>query len=274
MLALEARDTAELLSDRSLDVFTVEQHVTRNPKTRNETSDNLRNIGSQAEIFGSTSGERMLIALGPRDRKWLTRATGISASTISDYAKRGISNAAAAVAIADVLGVTLDWLLTGRDPPSASPPISIPWARQPTAPPRSPGTLDVPVFDIEVSAGPGRSPLDETPIGHWPMPIQWLAERSSGNPDFMIVKVNGDSQEPELKTGDQLIVDRGQRQLRTGMHVIRLDEDLLVKRVQMEGRKVRLLSANPAYPATTLDREADGDRFEVIGRAVGAIKAL
>lgn len=134
--------------------------------------------------------------------------------------------------------------------------------------------IDVPVYDIEVAAGHGRQVWQERPIDHWPLPVSWVAEHAGENPKLAIFSVRGDSQEPELRDGDALIVDRNQTKLRAGMHVVRRDDDLLVKRVQLEGRKVMLLSANPGYETVTLDREADGDSFEVIGRAIGAIKVL
>lgn len=135
-------------------------------------------------------------------------------------------------------------------------------------------SIEVPIYDIEVAAGGGRSVHDETPIGHWPLPVSWVAQHVVGEPDLFVVTVNGDSQEPELSTGDQLIVDQNQQQLRPGMHVVRHDGYLQVKRIQLEGRKVMLLSANPAYATTILDRQADQDSFKVVGRVVGAIKAL
>lgn len=140
-------------------------------------------------------------------------------------------------------------------------------------PPRQ-NVVDVPVFDIEVAAGDGRTPLDEKPVSEWPLPMAWIAENLRADPNLAIVRVNGESQEPELRSGDLLIIDRNQTKLRAGMHVVSRDNHLQVKRIQLEGRKVLLLSANPNYETVTLDREADMHNFRVIGRAVGAIKAL
>lgn len=136
------------------------------------------------------------------------------------------------------------------------------------------GLAMIDIYDLEVAAGHGRAPLEEAPIGQWPVPAEWLANRIGLDARPMIVKVIGDSQEPELREGDLLVADRNQRKLRAGMHVVRLDDSLLVKRVQPEGRTVRLVSANKVYEDILIDLPTEADRFEVVGRAVVAIKLL
>lgn len=56
-----------------------------------------------------------MTALGDRPRKWLAEKAEIPSSTVSDAIIAGISKAETAVAIARGLGVSLDWLLTGRE---------------------------------------------------------------------------------------------------------------------------------------------------------------
>lgn len=134
--------------------------------------------------------------------------------------------------------------------------------------------VNVEEHEIDVAAGAGRVPFPNPPIREWPMPRDWVEERLGAKAQLRMVRVVGDSQEPELREGDALIIDEAQRKLATGMHVVRIDDTLLVKRIQLEGRKVKLVSANKAYDDIVLDREADQSNFEVIGKAVAAIKVL
>jgi phage repressor protein C with HTH and peptisase S24 domain len=71
--------------------------------------------------------------------------------------------------------------------------------------------------------------------------------------------------EPSLRDGDEILVDRSPRPLRDGIHVVRLDGALLVKRVET-GRPgvVTLISDNPAYRPI----ECQPADIEVLGRVV------
>ncbi len=52
-------------------------------------------------------------ALGDRGRGWLARETGLPNSTIGDAIQRGPAKVEVAIKLAQALGVSLDWLLTG-----------------------------------------------------------------------------------------------------------------------------------------------------------------
>ena len=79
------------------------------------------------------------------------------------------------------------------------------------------------------------------------------------------IEVTGDSMEPLLRDGDEILVDRTPRPLRDGVHVVRIGDALMVKRVQsgVPGRIV-LESENPAYRPIELPPE----EVRVVGRVV------
>jgi phage repressor protein C with HTH and peptisase S24 domain len=58
--------------------------------------------------------DRVREALGGKPVKWLSDATGISTSMLSDYGKGKTPGADKAALVARALGVTIDWLLTGE----------------------------------------------------------------------------------------------------------------------------------------------------------------
>jgi phage repressor protein C with HTH and peptisase S24 domain len=79
------------------------------------------------------------------------------------------------------------------------------------------------------------------------------------------IEVQGDSMEPTLRDGDEILVDRSQRRLRSGVHVIRLDDVLLVKRLApAAGGAVEIISDNPAYGRAVRPH----DEVELVGRVV------
>ena len=85
-----------------------------------------------------------------------------------------------------------------------------------------------------------------------------------------MLRARGDSMEPTIADGDQIVVD--ERDVRVtanpAVFVLRVDGVLLVKRVSRAGGGVRVASDNPAYPAFV----ADG--AEIIGRVVWLARVL
>lgn len=131
--------------------------------------------------------------------------------------------------------------------------------------------VDVPIYPIEVAAGPGRFLTDDQAIGARPFDRDTLASKLGRDADLAIVRVAGDSMEPDLRDGDSVMIDRNSGR-RDGIAVVRVDDTLLIKRIQMEGRTVRLVSSNPAYKDQEID--LSDQRFEFVGRAVWTEKWL
>ncbi len=62
---------------------------------------------------------------------------------------------------------------------------------------------------------------------------------------------------------------------REGLHIVRIDSQLFVKRVQRAGPTTLMLaSANSAYPPFEIDLERDGDGFAVMGKGVWMGRSL
>lgn len=127
------------------------------------------------------------------------------------------------------------------------------------------GWVDVPRLTVGASAGPGAHAGDEESFGTLRFTGRWL--RALGlRPDALsAISVTGDSMEPTLRHGDEILVDRDWQPLRDGIHVVRLDDAVLVKRLEPVGAgRIALLSDNPAYRVI----ECALDDVVVIGRVV------
>ena len=123
---------------------------------------------------------------------------------------------------------------------------------------------DVPRLPLGASAGPGAVSGGELPVGQLRFSARWLKAHGLDAAMLSAIEVEGDSMDPTLRDGDEILVDRTPRPLRSGIHVLRLDDVLLVKRVERAGDAVRLISDNRAYPE--IERAA-GD-VEILGRVV------
>jgi phage repressor protein C with HTH and peptisase S24 domain len=125
--------------------------------------------------------------------------------------------------------------------------------------------VDVPRLNVGASAGPGADPEGELVFDTIRFSWRWLRAMGLQPANLSTIVVSGDSMDPTLRDGDEILVDRKPRALRDGIHVIRVGDSLLVKRLDT-GRpgKVVLISDNPAYPPV----ECAGADVTVIGRVV------
>lgn len=125
--------------------------------------------------------------------------------------------------------------------------------------------IDVPRLELGVSAGPGALDPGEDAVGALRFSKVWLRQRGLDPAMLSSVEVIGDSMEPSLRDGDEILVERLSGPPRDGVHVVRIDAALLVKRLDTSrpGRLV-LISDNRAYPPI----EVDSGDAHVVGRAV------
>lgn len=125
--------------------------------------------------------------------------------------------------------------------------------------------VDVPRLDLGASAGPGAIAGGEGAFDTFRFSRRWLAEQGLESAQLSAIRVEGDSMEPLLNDGDEILVDRSPRTFRDGIHVVRLGETLMVKRIAsaVPGR-MALLSQNLAYPLV----EVAADEVAIIGRVV------
>jgi len=124
---------------------------------------------------------------------------------------------------------------------------------------------DIPRLPLGASAGPGALAGTELPIGNLRFSARWLKGLGLDPAMLSVIEVEGDSMEPILRDGDEILVDRTPRAMRSGIHVIRLDDVLLVKRLEPgPAGTLRVISDNPAYPRA----ERPQEEVEILGRVV------
>ena len=125
--------------------------------------------------------------------------------------------------------------------------------------------IAIPRLDLQASAGPGATADGEEEVGSFHFSERWLRDQGLQPDCLTAIAVRGDSMEPTLRDGDEILVESGPQDLRDGIHVVRVDGAILVKRLETSrpGR-LTLLSDNAAY--RPIERPAD--EVEVIGRAV------
>lgn len=132
----------------------------------------------------------------------------------------------------------------------------------------------IPRLAVGASAGPGALNEGETLAGKIGFDEKWLRKQGLEPSKLSLIRVDGDSMAPTLNHDDDIMVDNSAATspLRDGVHVIRMDDVLMVKRLARgPAGRLSILSDNPAYPDWP---DIDGKTVTVIGRCVWAGRRL
>ena len=85
--------------------------------------------------------------------------------------------------------------------------------------------------------------------------------------NLSVISVKGDSMEGVLNDGDTILINHAETAPKDGLYVLGLNENLLVKRLQLvPGGVVNVISANEAYPTFEIDLNNLTDDVAIIGR--------
>lgn len=196
--------------------------------------------------------ERLDVALGRHEKGVIARRARIAPSTLTKYlsgtAEPGGFKAAR---LAESLGVSVTWLLTGKGLPNAE----------------AAGYVGVPIYDVRLAAGAATFADGARVIGEAPFDLALL--RQLGRPTgegLGVFESDGDSMVPTIPDGARVLVDLKDNRLREGVFAFRFGDELRIKRLRRVAEGVEIMSDNPRYAAEIL-QGPDLDQFAVIGRA-------
>ena len=136
----------------------------------------------------------------------------------------------------------------------------------------------IPEVDVEASAGPGA--LAEEFVeerARWFLPEGMIRYEGGASPGAIrVLRVRGESMEPELFEDDRLLVDTARRVPATGEMFVLFDGNgLVVKRVEPvpgdgDAPKLRLKSANPDYA----DYTCLAEEVHIAGKVLWTVRRI
>ena len=138
------------------------------------------------------------------------------------------------------------------------------------------GMVEVPVLDVNVSAGHGAVATSEDRKTRFSFDERWLRKLTPARgASLSVVRVMGDSMEPTLSDGDDVLVDASDHgsRLRDGVYVMRIDDTLVVKRIALrpDSPFITIASDNPTYPTW---EDIDRSTVHIAGRVLWFGRAL
>ncbi len=159
--------------------------------------------------------------------------------------------------IADKTGVSIDWLLSGREPMMREEMGTVAEARD---------FALVPRFNITVGEG-GTLSSDQI-VDHLAFKKGWLKEIGLGEDNLILTTSRGDSMEPFIPDGALLLVDREKRIPADGVFLLLLEGELIPRRLQrdMDG-SVWIRCDNNKYPPLKVAKEKL-HQLRILGRVV------
>lgn len=180
----------------------------------------------------------------------------------------GLPKAETLKKIKKLKGCSIDWLLTGEGEP-------FPQQRSTVAdtlgnPVDADDFVYVPRYDIAAAAGHGRLVENEQPLFTMAFRRDWIHQMVSNRPSGLsVISVKGDSMEGVLNDGDTILISQVDNVTRDGLYVLRINDNLLVKRLQlMPGNVINVISANEAYPSFEIRLNQPDKNVEIIGKVV------
>ncbi len=128
----------------------------------------------------------------------------------------------------------------------------------------------VPLVDARLAAGMGSLETGGEVQGYFAFRQDWLCRK--GNPDRMVLmKVFGDSMEPDIRHGDMVLVNQAQTQIYGhAIYAVGVNEEIYIKEIEtLPGGRWLLRSRNERYEPMEICLKGDlADSVRVIGRVI------
>lgn len=190
---------------------------------------------------------RMREAIGDESVNSFAKRCEIPEATMRGYFNGKIPSGDKLLVIADVAEVSIEWLVSGREPktkdgtatPSTSANAAI-----------SDQFTMVPRLDVQASAGNGSLAQSEEPIDFLAFQNSWLRERKISPRFARVLTARGDSMEPTIRDGDVLLVDTSITSVYdNAIYIVVYNGHVLVKRVNLKrDGALTIISDNDRHP--------------------------
>lgn len=165
------------------------------------------------------------------------------------------------------LGINLNWLLTGEGEMFIQ-------KQEPLVVAKTPSTEDIDKDFVlipmvsKISATKGLAPLEDSEVEmKLAFRLDWI-RRKGNHTKMSLIRVEGDSMEPTLYSGDIVLVDgnRNYIDLHGGIYAILVEDSIMIKRIQLlfTEKKLKIISDNPKYEPLIVSP----DVIHIIGKII------
>ena len=209
--------------------------------------------------------QRIMDAAGAKSDSDLARALGIQPPSVAAARKREQVPSGWVEQVAERFGASADWLLFGDSRGATGGEAYTPGQGHVC----DVDMIYVPLVEAQLSAGTGSFVTGELSDKRYGFRSDFLTRKGQIS-QMVLMRVEGDSMEPEIHHGDVVLIDQSQTQPRPGaMFAIGVEDLVYIKMVDSKPGKIVLKSLNPAYDPLEIDARGDlADGIRIIGKAI------
>lgn len=214
-----------------------------------------------------TIGDRLKLLRGSASRETFANMLGIHPQSLYRY-EQGIHKVDISVVASacEKLGVSSDWLIFGKKSSTPTEGTDLASLTKCTC---DVDLVMIPMVEARLSAGTGSLQVNGDVERSYAFRSDFLHRK--GNPTNMVMmRVEGDSMQPEIMNNDVVLLDQSKKEIRTGrIFAVGFEDAIYLKRIDKLPGKLVLKSINPDYPPVELDiRGQNSDAFRVIGQVI------
>lgn len=211
--------------------------------------------------------ERLFQATNAKNDSELSRLLGLSSAAVYKAKLAGSIPPAWIIKIAERFKVSADWLLFGYGSMRREEKAALIPAEEATASPED--LIMIPMVEAILSAGTGSLETSGQMAREYAFQRDFIQRK--GNPaNMVLMRVRGDSMQPEVMDNDVVLLDQSKTRLNPGpIYAVGIEDSIYLKRVDKLPGQVVLKSVNPAYEPIRIDMGEDtADQFRVIGQVL------
>lgn len=215
-----------------------------------------------AQIIG-----RMIDALKVGTQSGLARELGVSRGAISDAKAKNKVPSDWMLKLFRAYSLNPFWLETGRGAMFLRE-DEVREDLQVTDAVQQDGYEYIPLVEARLAGGGGSSETSDKVVGYYAFRRSWLRGRGALE-SMRLMRVTGESMEPTLQDEDVVLVDLAQHDILVGkIYAVRMDDEIVVKRLERKPGKLVLVSDNRKYYEPLDVPVGDQTNVEVLGRVL------
>ena len=211
----------------------------------------------------------MLMLRGSTKQGTFAQELEVNPNTLRAYEEgRSLPNQDVLSRICVKLSVSPAWLLLGQGPMKAEAPATSPSAQDFLKESDS-EFVAVSMVEARLSAGGGSLECSANIERRYTFRRNFLQRKGQAG-RMVLMRVTGDSMEPEIQDGDMVLLDQSQNTPRPGLiYAVSVEDMIYLKEVNAQPGKLVLSSYNPAYAPIEVDMRGDlADAVKILGRVV------
>jgi len=200
---------------------------------------------------------RVRQAAGINSQQELARLLSVNRSAVTQAKKRDSVPEMWIFKLARDLGLSQEWLESGRGEPTLTR----------AAEPQEAEFAKVPKVNARLCAGGGSFEVGGDVEDYYAFRNEWV--RRKGNPEAMVLMdIFGNSMEPEIKEGDTVLIDQSKKSIIAGgIFAVGIEDTVMVKRLEKRPGALLLFSDNHEYAPIEL-RGEEMANARIIGKVV------